>query len=59
MFFFFFLILINRYLENNQLVNFDMKNHEDALLGVEKKSVQHEFFNALRRIRVRYFSYQK
>ena len=30
----------------------------DALLGIEKMSVQHEFFNALQCIRVRYFSYK-
>ena len=33
-------------------------SHEDALLGVEKTIAQHEFFNAWRRIRVRYFSYK-
>ena len=33
------------YIENNQLVIFDMKkSHEDALLGVEKRSAQHKFF---------------
>ena len=47
-------------IEDNQLVIFDMKNISRGwLLGVEKRVRSTSFFNAFRRIRVRYFSYQK